>query len=243
MNAIVIEDSRLARQGLIHMLKGFSEVNVIAEAENAAQALSLIEVEQPELLFLDIHMPGESGFDLLNKLEYVPKIIFTTAYSEHAIRSFEYHTIDYLLKPISKKRLAMALNKLSKIQETISIKPETEHSINTTMNMSDKIWLKDNEQCHLVTLGAINYFESCKNYARVFFEQKNAFIKKSLKNIEERLPGQYFFRVNRQYIVNLNSIKIIEDDISDGYVITMIDGKVLDISRRGAIALKDRLSF
>ncbi|WDD99640.1 LytR/AlgR family response regulator transcription factor [Thalassomonas actiniarum] len=243
MKAIVIEDSRLARQGLIRMLKGFPEIEVMAEAENPARALVLIEQLQPELLFLDIHMPGGSGFDLLNQLAYSPKVIFTTAFSEYAIKSFEHHTIDYLLKPISFKRLETALEKLQdngdELKQGLTLEPQAKPA----MKMSDKIFLKDNEQCYLVSLAEIHYFESCKNYARIFFEQKNAFIKKSLSAIEARLPGQYFFRINRQYIVNLNAVKAIEEAISEGYLITMSDGKVLDISRRNASLLKERLSF
>lgn len=243
MKAIVIEDSRLARQGLIRMLKGFAEIEVMAEAENPAQALPLIEQIQPELLFLDIHMPGGSGFDLLNQLAYSPKVIFTTAFSEYAIKSFEHHTIDYLLKPISFKRLEIALQKLQDNGDELKQDLALESPEKPVLEMSDKVFLKDNEQCYLVALASIDYFESCKNYTRLFFEQKNAFIKKSLTAIEARLPGQCFFRVNRQYIVNLNAVKEIEEAIADGYLITMHDGKVLDISRRNASLLKERLSF
>lgn len=248
---MVIEDSRLARHGLMKMLKNNTTVDVIADAENPEEALILIQQFKPELLFLDIHMPGGSGFDLLNQLDYSPKIIFTTAFSEYAIRSFEYNTIDYLLKPISDQRLELALDKLA-----LSSDQSSEKQDKSIFEMSHKLFLKDSDQCHLVTIESIHYFESCKNYARIFFansgnnnssdkdnSSNNAFIKKSLSSIEQRLPQEYFFRVNRQYIVNLNSIQNIEEAISDGYCITMIDGKELEISRRNATSLKERLSF
>ena len=238
MQAMVIEDSRLARHGLMKMLKNNTTVNVIADAENPEEALSLIQQLKPELLFLDIHMPGGSGFDLLNQLDYSPKIIFTTAFSEYAIRSFEYNTIDYLLKPISDHRLELALDKLAQNTELPSDKQDK-----SILEMSHKLFLKDADQCYIVTLSSIQYFESCKNYARIFFDGNNSFIKKSLSSIEQRLPLEYFFRVNRQYIVNLNCIKSIEEAISDGYCITMTDGKELEISRRNATCLKERLSF
>jgi len=243
LKAMVIEDSRLAREGLMRMLKGFVGVEVVAEAENPAQALVLIEQIQPELLFLDIHMPGGSGFDLLNQLAYSPKVIFTTAYSEYAIKSFEHHTIDYLLKPVSFKRLETALQKLQDNPGGQMAEQAPEPMLKPCLEMSDKIFLKDNQKCHLVSLAEMDYFESCKNYVRIFFGQQNAFIKKSLNNVEQRLPGRYFFRVNRQYIVNLNAVKTIGEAIGDGYIITMTDGKVLDISRRNASLLKERLSF
>ena len=105
------------------------------------------------------------------------------------------------------------------------------------------MFVKDGDKCHIVSLNTICYFESCKNYVRIFFDDKNAFVKKSLNSIEERLPKKYFFRVSRQYIVNLNEIKSIEEAMNDGYEITMSDGKLLDVSRRNAIELKELLSF
>jgi two-component system LytT family response regulator len=112
MKAIVVEDSRLAREGLVRMLQDYPQLTVVGQADHAGSALTLVNETQPDVIFLDIHMPGGSGFELLEKLSYLPQIIFTTAYSEHAIRSFDFNTIDYLLKPISKERLTVAINKL-----------------------------------------------------------------------------------------------------------------------------------
>ncbi|SFD77190.1 LytR/AlgR family response regulator transcription factor [Pseudoalteromonas denitrificans] len=238
MKAMVIEDSRLARHGLISMLANFSDIEIIGQAENPEQAISLIKELEPELLFLDIHLPGGTGFELLNAIHYSPKVIFTTAYSEHAIQSFEYQTVDYLLKPISLNKLEGAINKLktaSEIEGQLDDKP--------ILEMSNKLFFKNGEQCFLVKLSEIDYFESCKNYARIFFEHNNAFIKKPLSSIEARLPKQHFFRANRQYIINLNAIKNMSEAISDGYIVTMNDGKMLEISRRNATILKERLSF
>jgi two-component system LytT family response regulator len=237
MKAIVIEDSRLARQGLVRMLSGFSELEVIGAADHPASALDLINEKHPDLLFLDIHMPGESGFDLLEKLDYMPRVIFTTAYSEYAIRSFDYNTVDYLLKPISHERLAIAINKLTSQPEEVLSAPKP------TLDINSRMFIKDGEKCHLVALESIYYFESCKNHVRIFFDKGNAFIKKSLNNVEERLPKKYFFRANRQYVVNLHAIVSIEEAIGDGYEITMSDGKVLEVSRRNATELKELLSF
>lgn len=191
MKAIVVEDSRLAREGLINMLQGFTELEIVGDADHPVSALKLIQETKPEVIFLDIHMPGESGFDLLEKLDYMPRIIFTTAYSEYAIRSFDYHAVDYLLKPISQERLSLAIHKLTAShQESKSVsKPPLE--------ITSQIFIKDGEKCHLVALQSIRYFESCKNYVRLFFNEHNAFIKKSLNHIEDRLPLKYFFRVNR----------------------------------------------
>lgn len=237
MKAIVIEDSRIAREGLIEMLGEFTEVNIIGEAEHPAPALELIREHRPDVIFLDIHMPGETGFELLEKLDYVPRIIFTTAYSEYAIKSFDYHTIDYLLKPISQERLALAIAKLNINNDDKS------QEIKPALEMNNKIFVKDDDKCHLVTLESIAYFESCKNHVRIFFNQESAFIKKSLSQIEERLPIKFFFRANRQFIVNLQAIIAIEEGIRDDYIITMNNGATIDISRRQATDLKEALSF
>ena len=242
MKVVVVEDSRVAREGLIEMLQSFPELDVVGEADHPVPALELIHDKRPDVIFLDIHMPGETGFDLLEKLDYVPKIIFTTAYSEYAIKSFDYHTVDYLLKPISHERLALAIQKLFTVQDEISAASKPK------LDMNHKVFIKDEDACHLVSLEQILYFESCKNHVRIFFNQgkadhKSAFIKKSLTQVEERLPAKFFFRANRQYIVNLQAISSIEEDIKDGYLVTMSNGKAIDISRRQALDLKDLLSF
>ncbi len=237
MKAIVVEDSRLAREGLVKMLQAYNSLEVVGSADHPSSALALIQQHQPDIIFLDIHMPGESGFDLLEKLDYMPKVIFTTAYSEYAIRSFDYNTIDYLLKPISDERLKIAIDKLINANEEIASPSKP------PLDFQSRMFVKDGEKCHLIPLDSIRYFESCKNHVRIFFNKENAFVKKSLNSIEERLPKKHFFRANRQYVVNLHAISSIEEAINDGYEITMNDGKTLEVSRRNAVELKDLLSF
>jgi two-component system LytT family response regulator len=237
MKAIVVEDSRLARQGLLRMLEQFSALEVVGSAEHPSSAKDLIDEFKPDVVFLDIHMPGETGFDLLDKLGYTPQVIFTTAYSEYAYRSFDYNAVDYLLKPISKERLAEAVGKLSDDELAM------DEIASESLEPSSKIFIKDGEDCHLVTLSDIRYFESCKNYVRVFFSDQSAYIKKPLSIVEKRLPAQFFFKVSRQFVVNLFEIKSIDESISDGYDITMSDDKVISVSRRNAVELKRRLSF
>ncbi|MFT5573034.1 MAG: two-component system LytT family response regulator [Cryomorphaceae bacterium] len=237
MKAIVVEDSRLARQGLLRMLEQFSSLQVVGSAEHPSSAMDLIDEFKPDVVFLDIHMPGETGFDLLDKLDYTPQVIFTTAYSEYAYRSFDYNAVDYLLKPISKERLAEAVGKLSGSESPAG------ETVSEPLERNSKIFIKDGDDCHLVTLSDIRYFESCKNYVRVFFGDKNAYIKKPLSIVEKRLPAQLFFKVSRQFVVNLFEIKSIDESIGDGYDITMGDNKVISVSRRNAVELKRRLSF
>lgn len=241
MRAIVVEDSRLAREGLVRMLGEFPEIEVVGQADHPDTALALIGETRPDVIFLDIHMPGASGFDLLAALDYLPRIVFTTAYSEYAIRSFDYNTVDYLLKPISQERLEIAVRKLAIAPQDGA--DDAAEPPRPPLDISSKIFVKDGERCHLVTLSSIRYIESCKNYVRIFFGDDKAYVKKSMNSIEERLPSRYFFRANRQCIVNLQEIRSIEESISLGYDVTMNDGKVIEISRRNASELKDLLSF
>ncbi len=186
-------------------------------------------------------MPGDSGFDLLEKLDYTPRIIFTTAYSKYAIQSFDHHTIDYLLKPISRERLSTAIDKLASDTPT-NQKTEEREEKEPGLELNSRIFVKDGDNCHLIKIETIDYCESCKNYVQLFFEGKKAFVKKSLNQIEQRLPEQVFFRANRQFIVNLQSVTSITESLADGYEVTMKDGKVLEISRRNASRLKEVLS-
>lgn len=239
IKAIVVEDSQLAREGLVEMLQHFPDINVVGQADGADAALSLIKSERPELLFLDIHMPGQSGFDLLGDIDYDPLVIFTTAYSEYAIRSFDFQTVDYLLKPISKARLQQAIEKLPLYRLS---KVETEEAVER-MRPDHRLFLKEKDECFLVPLSDIRCIESCKNYVRIFFDDKSAFVKKSLNQVEQRLPKNMFFRCSRQFVINLQDITEIEEWVNDGFIVTLSDEKKIEISRRNALKLKSMLSF
>lgn len=244
MKAVVVEDSRLAREGLVRMLGVFPEIEVVGQAEHPDSALTLIKETRPDVIFLDIHMPGASGFDLLAALDYLPRIVFTTAYSEYAIRSFDYNTVDYLLKPISHERLETAVRKLAAAAEREETgEEEASQAPRAPLDIGSKIFVKDGERCHLVSLSSISYIESCKNYVRIYFGKDRAYVKKSLNSVEERLPRTHFFRANRQCIINLQEISSIEESISLGYDVTMNDGRQIEISRRNAMELKELLSF
>jgi len=238
VKAIIIEDSRLARNELRELLKSHKHINLVAEAENCEQANALISEEQPDLIFLDINLPDGSGFDLLEKLDTIPQIIFTTAYDEYAIQAFEVNALDYLLKPIHPEKLKRAINKIPNGTSPVVI-PNQESYLET----DNKIFIKDGERCWLIELGRIKYFENCGNHAQVFFDQDKAFIYKSLTKVEQRLNPGTFFRVNRQQIINLNCIKDIQPWINNGLLITMTDGKEVEVARRPASRLREMLSF
>ena len=247
MKVAVVEDSEFAREGLVSMLLAYPDLQVTCSAGHPDIALENLSRSPADVLFLDIHMPGKSGFDLLASLNYSPLVIFITAYSEYAIRSFDFNTIDYLLKPISRGRLDQAVAKLrqhleasSNLEQGRAWQKREQHQ---PLEMSSRLIIKDRDICHLVELGSIRYFESCKNDARAFFGENRAFINRSLNQLEHRLPKSYFFRANRQYIVNLQAVESIEESISRGFSLTMSDGKEIETSRRRASLLMELRSF
>jgi len=235
MRAIIIEDSRLARLELKELLKVHKEIEIIAEAEDPEHAISLIDELTPDVIFLDIQLPGSDGFSILNSIKYVPEVIFTTAYDQYAIKSFEFNALDYLLKPISKERLSKAIVKLSM--------RERQNQVKKQLKANGRIFLKDGEQCWLVELKDIKLFESCGNYTLVYFENYKPLVHKSLNNIEARLDEHQFFRVNRQFIVNLQFVKNVELGVNGNYRLTLQNNMEINVSRGHSSRLKNLLSL
>jgi two-component system LytT family response regulator len=209
-NAILIDDERLARNELKKMLALHPEIEVIGEAANADEGLRLINEMNPDLILLDVQMPVKTGFDLLEQLEKLPTVIFTTAYDEYAIRAFEVNALDYLLKPIDPKRLSDAVQKFLAIDEKEMMFSENRSELRLSLSESDQVFVKDGEKCWFVKLAEIRLFESVGNYARVFFGPNKPLILKSLNSLEERLDPRTFFRANRKHIVNLRMIEKVE---------------------------------
>jgi two-component system LytT family response regulator len=169
IRAIIIDDERLARNELKKMLADFPEIEVVAEAANASEGIEKINNLAPELIFLDIQMPGKTGFELLQELDRAPQVIFTTAYDEYALKAFEVNALDYLLKPVEPKRLSDAINKLQNHEERDNGSAEPVNFNRSILRESDQVFVKDGERCWFVKLTDIRLFESVGNYAKVFF--------------------------------------------------------------------------
>ena len=237
ISTIIVEDSRLARLELREVLKDYSKIEVIGEAENVDKAFKLIKELNPTLLFLDINMPKKNGFDLLEMLDKIPIIIFITAYDEYAIKSFEYNAFDYLLKPINKERFAKTIQKLLPFLE----EKEKQHKTKT-LTENSQLFIKESENCWMVTLKEITLFEVTGNYTRVYFKENRPLIYKSLNQIESKLP-RMFFRINRQQIVNLSEIKEILPWFNGKLKIKLKNQIELETSRRQALKLRKELEF
>lgn len=243
MKAIIIDDERLARAELKKLLQEFPEVEVIDEAANAEEGIAKIESLHPDLIFLDIQMPGKTGFEMLAQLEKTPQVIFTTAYDEFALKAFEVNALDYLLKPIEPKRLTDAIQKLQSV-EVKENRSETDEFINTSLLTElDQVFVKDGEKCWFVKLGDIRLFESVGNYAKVFFGTNKPLILKSLNALEERLDEKVFFRANRKHIVNLRMIDKIEPYFNGGLLVELKGGEKIEVSRRQTVKFKEMMSL
>ncbi len=237
MKALVIDDERLARKELIKLLDEFAIMNVVGEAANADEAIELIEKHNPDILFLDIQMPDKTGFELLEMLDNVPQVIFTTAYDEYALKAFEVNALDYLLKPIDPERLKESIDKLVKVEPA----PQTAET--KLLGLQDQVFVKDGEKCWFVKLENVRYFESDGNYIKVFFDNVKPMIHKSLNALDEKLSDRDFFRASRKHIINLSWVEDIETWFNGGLMVKLKGGDKLEVSRRQAAKFKERMSL
>ena len=240
--AIIIDDERLARLELRKMLLDYPEIEVVEEAANVTEALEKIDQFSPDIIFLDINMPGKTGFDLLQELDHLPQVVFITAYDEHAVKAFEVNALDYLLKPVEPKRLADAIHKINEafLKEK---QDRAEAASRGLMGIDDQVFVKDGERCWFVKMGDIRLFESVGNYAKVFFGNSKPLILKSLNALEERLDDKVFFRANRKHIVNLRMVEKVEPFFNGGLMLDLKGGDKIEVSRRQAVKFKEMMSL
>ncbi|MBY0503399.1 MAG: response regulator transcription factor [Bryobacteraceae bacterium] len=226
MTALIIDDEWLARRELRRLLQPHPEIQVVGEAVDGEQALKQIGEHSPDLLFLDIQMPGLSGFDLLEQLGAdVPQVIFTTAFDQHAVRAFEVNALDFLLKPIAPERLALALRRLAPPRPAPA-----------------QVFVRDGDRCWIVRWLEIFLLESEGNYTRLHFGAERPLIRRSLQALELQLDPRMFFRANRQQIFNLHWIE--KTYLDAGLLtVTLRGGATVDLSRRQTERLKDTLSL
>jgi len=230
---VIIDDERLAREEVRRALKSYPEFEIIGEASHVDEAKTLIEESKPDLLFLDIHMPGKSGFDLLEELTTVPEVVFTTAYDQYAVKAFELNALDYLVKPLRDERF-------SKTIEKVKVELAKKEEIKTEMlPMHQKIFIKDGEKCHFISLSEIHFIESLENYARLYFGDQKAMIKRSLNLLEEKLDSTVFFRTNRSQIINTHYIKEIHPHFNNKLHIILTTGETIEVSSRQSVKFKN----
>lgn len=259
MKAVVVDDERLARSELRRLLAAHPEIEVIGEAGGVDEAAAVIERIEPDLLFLDIEMPGGSGFDLLERLDAVPIVIFTTAYDEFALRAFEVSALDYLVKPIDPARLARTISRIVTpragdhtsdrgpavgprgVRDTAAqpLDDTARLGAGRVLRPRHRVFVKDGERCWFVELGDIRLFESAGGYTRVYFGGEKPLISRSLGQLEAKLDPDVFFRANRHQIVNLDRVERIDPWSHGAFAIHVEGGHEVVMSRRRAAQFRE----
>jgi two-component system, LytTR family, response regulator len=240
MKALLIDDERLARNELRRLLEAHRDIEVVGEAVDVEDALAKITALKPELLFLDVQMPGADGFSLLEQLEMpLPRVIFTTAYDEFAVKAFEFNALDYLLKPVDPNRLVAALEKL----RVVGGPDSADNAPRTRLSLEDKVFVREGDHCWFVPVKNIRLLESEGNYTRVHFDDCKPQLFRSLTAMEERLDPKHFFRANRKQVINLAWVEGIDPWFSGGLLVRLKGGMKVELSRRQAQDFRERMSL
>jgi two-component system LytT family response regulator len=239
MNALIVDDERLARQELRRLLAAHADVTIVDEVVNADEAVARLGEPSIDLVFLDIQMPGGSGFDVLERIERVPLVVFTTAFDEYAVRAFEVNALDYLLKPVRPERLASVLDKARAALTVARDVVQRERP----RAPAERVFLRDGERCWIVQWSEIVLFEVDGNYTRAYFGGNRPLVRTSLNALEARLDPSLFFRVSRRHIVNLRFIESVETALDDTYIIHLKNKNQVPVSRRQSRQLRENLGL
>lgn len=231
MRTYLVDDSRLARQELKTLLAGAADIDIVGESGDPRAAQKAIDELRPDLLLLDIDMPGMNGFELLDALTHVPAVIFVTAFDAHAVRAFEVNALDYLMKPVVPERLLHALDKVREVGKRKA----------APRSSDDRIFIRHEDRVWLVKLSDVPLLEVVGNYTRVHIGKDRPLLSKSLRQLQERLDPQVFVRVNRAQIVNIDWIESASPDVGDGLILKLRNGATVEVSRRQAQQLETLL--
>lgn len=242
MKIVLIDDERLAREELRGLLSELPGAEVVGEAVNVPDALRVVAATKPDLIFLDIEMPGSTGFDLLTQLPApLPRVVFVTAYNAHALRAFEVNALDYLLKPIVPERLAEAFRRAGEHHSVVEESAALE--ARATLGEEDQVFLRDEEKCWFVPVRRLRLLEGSGNHTSVHFDQVKPLLYRTLVSMESRLPSSLFIRANRSQLINRLFIQKVEPWFSGTVKVTMNDGTEIEFSRRQAQLFRDRMGL
>lgn len=234
LKAIIVDDERLARVNLRKLLQPHPEIEIVGEAGSCKSTIEIINMYNPQLIFLDIQLSGETGFDLLELIDNSIKIIFVTAYDEYAIRAFEVNAIDYLLKPVNPERLKLAIERVITRENSQKKEPRS-------YEYSDSIYVRlNNFASRFIKISSITSIEPVGNYSKIVtVEGKHCLVLKTLKQWQEELPDNNFVRIHRSSIVNIEHVDHIEKNADTGHMAFLKNKQEpLEISRRYAKRLK-----
>ncbi|WMJ67847.1 LytTR family DNA-binding domain-containing protein [Stenotrophomonas sp. 24(2023)] len=239
LSVLIVDDARLARQELRTLLAALPWVHCVGEADDVPAAREAIARLKPDLVLLDVQMPSGTGFDVLDGLEQAPAVVFVTAYDAYAVRAFQTNALDYLVKPVEAPRLHDALERVR--QRDAPAAPPV--AAGGGLNAQDQVFVRDGERCWFVAVGEIRRLVVDGNYTRLWFRDQNALLTRSLSALEARLPQDLFFRANRNTLVNLRRIRAVTPSVGDGYDLALDDGSEVEVSRRQARELRERMAL
>lgn len=245
LRTLIVDDTRLARNELRTLLAAHADIECVGEAEDVDAAVEAIERLRPDVVLLDIQMPSGTGFDVLERLDTPPRaVVFSTAYDQYALRAFEANALDYLVKPVAPQRLAVALDRVrGRLANASPMHASQVSAGRSPLGLDDQVFLRDGERCWFVALADISRIVVDGNYARVWFRGEQALLMRSLSALEARLDASVFFRANRNTLVNLRHVRAVDLSVGDGYTLGMKDGSEVEVSRRQARELRERLAL
>ena len=232
MKTLLVDDEPLARRELRRLLAAFPNIQIVGEAGDIDEARERIATLNPALVFLDIQMPGGTGFDLLTTLDTVPRIIFTTAYDHYAVKAFDVNALDYLLKPIEPARLAAALNKLAAPPQ-----PAAQGDGDAPL---EQLFVRDGPRCWFIPLREVSVFTAEGNYVRVQWGKERPLLGRSLVALESKLDARRFFRANRQQLINLDFVRRVDLGVGGTLQVLLTEGQEIQLSRRQAREFRER---
>lgn len=246
MKIVIIDDEPLARSIVKEYLAAYPTFEITAECNNGFEGVKAIQQYNPDLVFLDIQMPKINGFEMLELLDEPPAVIFTTAFDEYAMRAFETHAVDYLLKPFSKERFDKAVQKFLGQYSNISRQQPDKALLETAAanpDQSNRVVVKDGNKIKIIPIAQIQYFEAADDYVKIITAEGSFLKNKTMASFEKLLPAQLFVRVHRSYIVNVQLISRIDAHEKESHIIQLITGAKLPVSKSGYIKLKEVLGI
>ena len=239
LQILIVDDEDLARRLTREYLRHHKDINIIGECENGLEAVQAITEQNPDLVFLDIQMPKLSGLEVLELTGRSSGVIFTTAYDQYALKAFDLHAVDYLLKPFSQQRFDEALDKARKMLGQTA--PELQKLLTQPITKLERLLIRDRGQVHIIPVDKIDYIEAQDDYINIHSGGKAILKTQSLSDLEAQLGNDRFVRIHRSYMVNLDALKNMERANKDGYVAVLHNGTQLPISRAGYERIKVRL--
>ena len=246
MKALIIDDEPLARMIVKEYLQTYPQIEIAQECNDGFEGLKAIQQHQPDLIFLDIQMPKINGFEMLELVEQPPAVIFTTAFDEYAIKAFESHAVDYLLKPFSKERFDKAMVKWNESSHATVVKTNTQsllESVSQSPAQSNRVVVKLAGKIKIIPVDEIFYLEGADDYVKIFTKEGSFLKNKTMNYFEKTLDAQHFVRTHRSYIINMQLITRIEPYEKDGHIAILRSGAQVPVSKTGYAKLKQVLGL